>query len=333
MTASILVTGVAGFIGYHVARQLIERGESVIGIDSINSYYDPKLKWDRLSELEKLGGDFTFSRTDFTDCDELGAAMKAFDFDRIVHLGAQPGVRYSLENPRAYIEANVVGHLNILELARTRAATHLVYASSSSVYGQNAKIPFSVNDRVDHPVSLYAATKKSDELISETYSHLYRIPQTALRFFTVYGPWGRPDMAPWLFTEAILKGEPIKLFNHGKMRRDFTFVDDIVAGVIAALDHPPADNGEVKAGGSQSPHAIYNIGNSQTEELARFVEVIEQACGRTAEKIMLPMQAGDVPVTYAEIDDITRDLGYRPTTAIDVGIPAFVDWYRDYKGV
>jgi UDP-glucuronate 4-epimerase len=333
MTASILVTGAAGFIGYHVARRLIERGESVIGIDSINGYYDPKLKRDRLSKLEKLGGDFTFSRTDFTDCGELDAAMEAFDFDRIVHLGAQPGVRYSLENPRAYIEANVVGHLNILELARMRATTHMVYASSSSVYGQNAKIPFSVDDRVDHPVSLYAATKKSDELISETYSHLYRLPQTALRFFTVYGPWGRPDMAPWLFTEAILKGEPIKLFNHGKMRRDFTFVDDIVAGVIAALDRAPADNGEVKAGGSHSPHAIYNIGNSQTEELARFVEVIEQACGRTAEKIMLPMQAGDVPVTYAEIDDITRDLGYRPTTTIDVGIPAFVDWYRDYKGV
>jgi UDP-glucuronate 4-epimerase len=333
MTNAILVTGSAGFIGYHVARRLIERGERVIGIDSINSYYDPQLKWDRLAELEKLNGNFIFERIDFADHNALMAATGSSDFDRIVHLGAQPGVRYSLENPRAYIEANVVGHLNILELARTRGTGHLVYASSSSVYGQNAKIPFSVDDPVDHPVSLYAATKKSDELISETYSHLYRIPQTGLRFFTVYGPWGRPDMAPWLFTEAILKGEPINVFNHGKMRRDFTYVDDIVTGVIAAMDRPPADDGRVKPGGSVAPHAIYNIGNNQSEELGRFIEVIEEACGRTAEKVMLPMQAGDVRATYADIDDIARDLGYRPTTPIDVGIPAFVDWYRSYNGV
>jgi UDP-glucuronate 4-epimerase len=333
VTAAILVTGAAGFIGYHVARRLIERGEQVIGIDTINSYYDPQLKQDRLSELEKLAGDFVFLRTDFTDHVALESAITSLDFDRIVHLGAQPGVRYSLENPRAYIESNVVGHLNILELARSRAVDHLVYASSSSVYGQNAKIPFSVDDRVDHPVSLYAATKKSDELISETYSHLYRIAQTGLRFFTVYGPWGRPDMAPWLFTEAILQGQPIRVFNHGKMRRDFTYVDDIVAGVVAALDHPPADDGKVKAGGSKAPHAIYNIGNNQSEELGRFIATIETACGREAEKILLPMQAGDVPATYADIADIARDLGYSPTTTIDVGIPAFVDWYRTYKGI
>ncbi len=333
MAAAILVTGTAGFIGYHVARRLIERGESVIGIDSVNAYYDPQLKWDRLAELEKMGGDFRFSQTDFADQSALDAATASLEFDRIVHLGAQPGVRYSLENPRAYVQANVVGHLNILELARARGTGHLVYASSSSVYGQNAKIPFSVDDPAEHPVSLYAATKKSDELISETYSHLYRIPQTGLRFFTVYGPWGRPDMAPWLFTEAILKGKPIKVFNHGKMRRDFTYIDDIVTGVIAALDSPPADDGAAKPGGSISPHAIYNIGNNRSEELGRFIELIEAACGRTAEKIMLPMQAGDVPATYADIADIERDLGYQPSTPIDVGIPAFVEWYRSYKGV
>jgi UDP-glucuronate 4-epimerase len=333
MAEPILVTGAAGFVGYHVARHLIERGNRVIGIDNINSYYDPQLKLDRLAELNKLGGDFAFLRTDFANHAELDAATATLDFDRIVHLGAQPGVRYSLENPRAYIEANIVGHLNLLELARARGTSHMVYASSSSVYGQNAKIPFSVDDAVDHPVSLYAATKKSDELMSETYSHLYRLPQTGLRFFTVYGPWGRPDMAPWLFTEAILKGEPIKVFNHGKMRRDFTYVDDIVTGVIAALDHPPADNGVTKPGGSIAPHAIYNIGNNRSEELGRFIEVIEAACGREAQKIMLPMQDGDVPATYADIDDITRDLAYQPTTPIDIGIPAFVDWYRRYNDV
>jgi UDP-glucuronate 4-epimerase len=333
MTASVIVTGAAGFIGYHVARRLIERGEHVIGIDSINSYYDPQLKRDRLAQLEQLGGEFSFSRTDFADHAALDAAAAPHKFDRIVHLGAQPGVRYSLENPRAYVESNLVGHLNMLELARHRGVRHLVYASSSSVYGQNAKIPFSVDDSVDHPVSLYAATKKSDELISETYSHLYRIAQTGLRFFTVYGPWGRPDMAPWLFTEAILKGEPIKVFNHGKMRRDFTYIDDIVSGVIAALDMPPADDGAAKPGGSVAPHAIYNIGNNQSEELGRFIEVVEVACGRTAEKIMLPMQPGDVPATYADINDMSRNLGYRPTTPIDAGIPAFVEWYRAYTGI
>jgi UDP-glucuronate 4-epimerase len=331
MPRPIVITGVAGFIGFHVARILLQRGEVIIGIDNINNYYDPQLKQDRIQALQELGGNFRFNQISFADHQSLNAAMMDADFDKIVHLGAQPGVRYSIENPRAYVESNLVGHLNMLELARHRSVSHFVYASSSSVYGQNAKIPFSVDDRVDHPVSLYAATKKSDELISESYAHLYRIPMTGLRFFTVYGPWGRPDMAPWLFTEAILTGQPIKVFNNGQMRRDFTYVDDIVAGVIATLDKPPADDGKNKPGGSVTPHAIYNIGNNQSEELGRFIEVIEDACGRKAEKIMLPMQAGDVPATYADIDEISRDVGYRPTTSIDVGIPAFVQWYRDYK--
>ncbi len=326
-----LVTGAAGFIGYHTSRKLIEAGNTVIGIDSLNDYYDPQLKRDRLAELAKLQGDFHFIHSDFSDHETMEQSLAPFEFSNIIHLGAQAGVRYSIENPRAYIQANVVGHLNILELARSRTIEHLVYASSSSVYGQNAKIPFSVDDRVDNPVSLYAATKKSDELISESYSHLYRIPMTGLRFFTVYGPWGRPDMAPWLFTDAILSGQPIKVFNHGKMRRDFTYIDDIVAGVIATLNGPPSDNGLRKPGGSISPHAIYNIGNNQAEELGRFIEIIEAACGKTAQKIMMDMQPGDVAATYADITDIQRDHGYAPTTAIDVGIPAFAEWLRNYK--
>jgi UDP-glucuronate 4-epimerase len=328
-----IVTGAAGFIGYHICKRLLQAGERVIGIDSLNDYYDPQLKQDRLAELEKLNGDFTFFKTDFSDHEALDAALAGQAFDRIVHLGAQAGVRYSLENPRAYVKANLVGHLNMLELARHRGVAHMVYASSSSVYGQNAKIPFSVDDRADHPVSLYAATKKSDELISESYAHLYRIPLTGLRFFTVYGPWGRPDMAPWLFTEAILNGEPVKVFNHGKMRRDFTYIDDIVSGVLETLAGPPADNGLVKPGGGISPHSIYNIGNNKSEELGRFIEVIEAACGHKAEKIMMDMQAGDVPATYADIGDLERDFGYAPTTPIEVGIPSFVDWYRGYKGL
>ncbi len=328
----ILVTGAAGFIGFHIAHHLLKSGKNVIGVDNLNGYYDPKLKRDRLAQLANLDGAFTFLECDFADHVGLETALSGKEFDSIVHLGAQPGVRYSIENPRAYIQSNLVGHLNMLELARHRQIGHMVYASSSSVYGQNKTIPFSVDDRVDHPVSLYAATKKSDELISESYSHLYRIPLTGLRFFTVYGPWGRPDMAPWLFTEAILTGKPINIFNHGKMRRDFTYIDDIVAGILATLASPPHDDGQEKRGGSVSPHAIYNIGNNQSEELGHFIEVIEAACGRKAKKVMMDMQAGDVPVTYADIDAISEDHGYRPSTSIDMGIPAFVNWFRGYKG-
>lgn len=332
-SSPIIVTGAAGFIGFHVARALTQRGETVIGIDNLNDYYDPQLKKDRLASLSDVGDLFKFINCDFADDMGLDAALSGLSYDRIVHLGAQAGVRYSLENPRAYVKSNLVGHLNMLELARHKKVSHFVYASSSSVYGQNTKIPFSVEDRADNPVSLYAATKKSDELISESYAHLYRIPMTGLRFFTVYGPWGRPDMAPWLFTEAILTGQPIKIFNNGEMRRDFTYIDDIVAGVIATLDQPPVDDGHAKPGGSATPHAIYNIGNNQSENLGRFIEIIEDACGRKAEKIFLPMQAGDVPVTYANIDEISKNIGYRPTTTIDVGIPSFVQWYRSYKGL
>lgn len=330
---AIIVTGAAGFIGYHVCAALLRRGNRVVGIDNLNDYYDPQLKLDRLAELQKSNHEFAFLKLDFADHQALTDGLRDTEFDRIIHLGAQAGVRYSLQNPRAYVQSNLVGHLNMLELARERQAEHLVYASSSSVYGQNEKIPFSVDDRVDHPVSLYAATKKSDELISESYSHLYRIPMTGLRFFTVYGPWGRPDMAPWLFTEAVLAGKPIKLFNHGDMRRDFTYIDDIVAGVTACLDKAPADDGSEKPGGSISPHAIYNIGNNKSEKLTDFVAMIEQACGKKAETVMMDMQPGDVPVTFADIDAISRDHGYRPTTPISAGIPEFVKWFREYKGV
>ena len=332
-SSPIIVTGAAGFIGFHVALALTRRGDTVIGIDNLNDYYDPQLKRDRLANLAEAGTLFKFINCDFADHANLDKALSGLSFDRIVHLGAQAGVRYSLENPRAYIQSNLVGHLNMLELARHNKVSHFVYASSSSVYGQNAKIPFSVEDRADNPVSLYAATKKSDELISESYAHLYRVPMTGLRFFTVYGPWGRPDMAPWLFTEAILTGQPIKVFNNGEMRRDFTYIDDIVAGVIATLDTPPLDDQQTKPGGSHGPHAVYNIGNNQSESLGKFIEVIEEACGRKAEKIFMPMQAGDVPVTYANIDEICSSVGYQPTTAIDVGLPSFVRWYRHYKGL
>jgi UDP-glucuronate 4-epimerase len=326
---TILITGAAGFIGYHVARVLLARGERVVGIDNLNPYYDPRLKEDRLATL-RADANFQFLRTDFSDHEALDRAVAGADFDRIVHLGAQAGVRYSIENPRAYVSANLAGHLNLIELARQREVRHCVYASSSSVYGGNETLPFSVDDRVDHPISLYAATKKADELMSETYAHLYRVPLTGLRFFTVYGPWGRPDMAMWLFTRAILAGEPIQVFNHGRMRRDFTYIDDIVAGVVAALDNPPPDDGLPKPGGSTAPHRLYNIGNNRPEELMRMIALLEEACGRPATLEMLPMQPGDVPETYADIEAISRDLGFAPTTAIEAGIPRFVDWYRSW---
>jgi UDP-glucuronate 4-epimerase len=327
------VTGAAGFIGFHVARRLMERGEQVIGIDSVNDYYSPALKRDRIAELKRRHNSFEFLELDFADHQALAAATGSLDFDRIVHLGAQAGVRYSIENPRAYVHSNLVGHVNLLELARNRGASHLVYASSSSVYGGNEALPFRVEDRVDHPLSLYAATKKADELMSETYAHLYRLPQTGLRFFTVYGPWGRPDMAMWLFTKAILEGRPIDVFGEGNMRRDFTYIDDIVTGIVAALDNPPPDDGAEKAGGSLSPHRLYNIGNHRSEELTRMIGLIEKACGREAEKVLKPMQPGDVRDTYADISAIQRDLGFEPTTSIDEGVPRFVAWYRDYHGI
>lgn len=328
----ILVTGAAGFIGYHVAERLLARGDQVTGIDNLNTYYSVALKQARVDDLTARHPEFTFRHGDFADNQALEALVADTPFDKIVHLGAQAGVRYSLENPHAYVRSNLVGHTNILELARYRAVEHLVYASSSSVYGGNKSLPFRVEDRVDHPLSLYAATKKADELLSETYAHLFRLPQTGLRFFTVYGPWGRPDMAVWKFTEAISEGRPIHVYGHGDMRRDFTYIDDIVSGVLAALDNPPPDDGSAKAGGSEAPHRIYNIGNNRSEALEHLIAVIEQACGRKAERRRLPMQPGDVRETYADISAIQRDLGFRPLTTIEEGVPKFVDWYRQYKG-
>ncbi|WP_299323661.1 GDP-mannose 4,6-dehydratase [Parasphingopyxis sp.] len=328
---AVLVTGAAGFIGMHLCQHLLARGEQVIGIDNLNDYYSVQLKKDRLATL--AGDAFTFEKVDFADHAALEESLSSKEFDRIVHLGAQAGVRYSLTNPRAYIAANIAGHLNMMEIARNRHTAHMVYASSSSVYGGNESFPFRVEDRVDQPVSLYAATKKSDELMSETYAHLYRIPMTGLRFFTVYGPWGRPDMAMWLFTKAILADEPIAVFNHGKMQRDFTYIDDIIAGVIAALDSPPADDGEEKAGGSTKPHALYNIGNNRSEELSHMIDILEDALGKKAVRDLQPIQPGDVPATAADISAIRRDLGFEPTTTIEDGIPKFVDWYRDYHGI
>ena len=330
----ILVTGAAGFIGAALSHRLLERGDHVVGIDNLNKYYRVSLKQARLGRLTKQGGDrFTFLRQDFSDTAGLTSALADQEFDAFVHLGAQPGVRYSIENPHAYAQSNLVGHLNLLELARQRGIGHMVYASSSSVYGNSAKAPFSVDDRVDHPVSLYAATKKADELMSETYAHLYRFPLTGLRFFTVYGPWGRPDMMPWIFTERILAGQPIPVFNNGEMWRDFTYIDDIVDGVVAALDNPPNDDGQAKAGGSTKPHALYNIGNNQSEPLMRFIALLEEACGRKAETQLLPMQPGDVERTNADIDGIKRALGYAPHTSIEEGIPRFVSWFKDYHGL
>jgi UDP-glucuronate 4-epimerase len=313
---------------------LLDRGEDVVGIDNLNDYYDPTLKEARLANLARqFDNRFRFERVDFADADQLQRLADSMDVDAIVHLGAQAGVRYSIENPGAYIRSNLVGHANMLELARHRRVRHMVYASSSSVYGGNQSLPFRVEDRVDHPLSLYAATKKADELLSESYASLYRLPLTGLRFFTVYGPWGRPDMAMWIFTKALYAAEPLPLFNGGEMRRDFTFIDDIVRGVIACLDSPPVDDGEMKAGGSMSPHALYNIGNSRSEDLMRVVELLERETGRKALLDPKPMQIGDVKETFADISAIERDHGFEPTTTIDEGVPRFVAWYRDYHGL
>lgn len=329
-----LVTGAAGFIGAAVSDALMARGDHVLGIDDLNSYYAVALKRARLDRLgRKYASRFAFSKVDFANEQALDEALEGQAFDAIVHLGAQAGVRYSLEAPRAYVRANVTGHLNILELARTRGTGHLVYASSSSVYGGSAHVPFTVEDRVDHPLSLYAATKKTDELMSETYAHLYRIPQTGLRFFTVYGPWGRPDMMMWIFTGKILAGEPIPVFNNGDVWRDFTFIDDIVSGVIACVDKPPADDGSTKAGGATTPHALYNIGNNQCEHLMDVIGLLERACGKKAKLEMLPMQPGDVLRTFADIGAMERDFGYSPTTSVEDGVPQFVDWFRHYHDI
>jgi UDP-glucuronate 4-epimerase len=331
---TILVTGAAGFIGSHVALALLDRGEQVIGIDNLNDYYDPALKEARIERLKAAHGNaFNFERVDFGDQEALQSFAAPHRFDRIVHLGAQAGVRYSLVNPQAYVRSNLMGQINMLELARHGEVGHFVYASSSSVYGGNDSLPFRVEDRVDHPISLYAATKKAVELMGESYSHLYRIPMTGLRFFTVYGPWGRPDMAMWIFSKALFEGKPLTIFNNGEMRRDFTYIDDIVRGVLACVDGPPSDNGEVKAGGSRSPHAVYNIGNHRSEELMRMVGLLEQATGRKAVLEFKEMQPGDVKDTFADISAIQRDHGFEPSTTIDVGIPRFVDWFKTYHQI
>ncbi len=325
---TVLVTGAAGFIGFHLARALLARGETVIGIDSFTPYYDVGLKRARAAELAARPG-FRMVEADFAGPGAL-APLAGLGIERIVHLGAQPGVRYSLENPEAYAHANLAGHLALLEFARRAPAlSHMVYASSSSVYGANQRLPFSVDDRSDHPVSLYAATKRADELMSESYAHLYRIPLTGLRFFTVYGPWGRPDMAVWSFTEALYEGRPIRLFAGGRLLRDFTYIDDIVAGVLAILDRPPADDGVEKPGGSRAPHALYNIGNSRPERVADLLALLEAATGIAARVEDAPMQPGDMEATFADVGPLARDAGFRPATPLAEGIARWVAWYRD----
>ncbi|EXS70216.1 NAD-dependent epimerase/dehydratase family protein [Sphingobium sp. Ant17] len=331
---TILVTGAAGFIGMHVADRLMAQGHAVVGIDNLNDYYPVSLKQARLDSLRAAHGKlFTFHQLDFADMDALNATLHDQVIESIVHLGAQAGVRYSLVNPHAYVRSNLAGHVNMLELARERRVRHLVYASSSSVYGGNDTLPFRVEDRADHPVSLYAATKRADELMSETYAHLFRIPMTGLRFFTVYGPWGRPDMAMWIFTSKILAGQPIPVFNHGRMQRDFTYIDDIVTGILGCLDHPPADDGALKAGGSRAPHRLYNIGNNRPEELMHLIAVLEEAIGMKAQIDFQPIQPGDVHATFADISAIAGDIGFAPSVGIESGVPRFVQWYRDYHGV
>ncbi|UXI66348.1 NAD-dependent epimerase [Tahibacter amnicola] len=333
----VLITGAAGFIGSTLAHRLLDRGDEVLGYDNLNNYYDVRLKQARLDRLTPRDG-FRFVQASLEDRDALDAAFADFAPQRVVNLAAQAGVRYSLENPRAYIDANIVGFLNILECCRHRGVEHLVYASSSSVYGANRKLPFAVEDSVDHPVSLYAASKKSNELMAHTYSHLFQLPTTGLRFFTVYGPWGRPDMALFLFTRKILAGEPIDVFNFGKHTRDFTYIDDIVEGVIRTLDRVPAadatfDPLKPSPASSLAPYRLYNIGNHTPVQLSRYIELIEEAIGKTAEKRLLPLQPGDVPDTEADVDALMRDTGYSPSTPVDVGVKRFVAWYRDFYQV
>ncbi|GHF23588.1 NAD-dependent epimerase [Kordiimonas sediminis] len=321
---TVLVTGAAGFIGSYVAQSLCRRGNTVIGIDNLNDYYDPILKKARLSQLQPLSG-FNFHHVDFADKDALFEVAAKHKITQIVHLGAQAGVRYSIDNPDAYVASNLVGHVNILELARhTDSLDHLVYASSSSVYGGNSKLPFSEQDTVNNPVSLYAATKRADELLSQSYAHLYGLPQTGLRFFTVYGPWGRPDMAYFLFTKAILEDNPITIFNNGDMGRDFTYIDDVVTGLLSVLDTPPETNAEAP------PHRLYNIGNNRPERLMTMIEILEELLGKKAIKQFKPMQAGDVKETFADITALQRDFGFSPSTPLTTGLQHFTEWYRSY---
>ena len=333
----VLVTGAAGFIGFHVSQRLLARGDTVVGIDNLNAYYDVRLKHDRLARLLEHPS-FQFRQLDLADQAGMTDLFSGQCPERVVHLAAQAGVRYSLTNPHAYVESNLVGFMNILEGCRQNRVQHLVYASSSSVYGANTKMPFSVHDNVDHPVSLYAASKKANELMAHTYSHLYQLPTTGLRFFTVYGPWGRPDMALFLFTKTILSGQPIEVFNEGKMRRDFTYIDDIVEGVVRVTDTIAQPNSawsgmKPDPGTSQAPYRLYNIGNNQPVELLDFIAALENSIGKKADKRLLPMQPGDVPETYADVDDLMRDVGFRPATPIGVGIARFVEWYRSYYKV
>lgn len=335
--AKILVTGAAGFIGYHASERLLARGDEVVGLDNINDYYDPTLKVSRLARLAGQPG-FRFVRMELGNRDGIERLFREERFDRVIHLAAQAGVRYSLTNPHAYIDSNLVGFLHILEGCRHHGVQHLTYASSSSVYGANTAMPFSVHQNVDHPVSLYAATKKANELMAHTYSHLYGLPTTGLRFFTVYGPWGRPDMALFLFTKAILEGKPIDVFNHGKMRRDFTYIDDIVEGVIRTSDHTaepnPAWNSDAPdPATSKAPYRIYNIGNNNPVELMHLIGTLEQTLGRTAEKRMLPLQMGDVPATYADVEALVKDVGFAPKTPIETGVARFVAWYKEYFSI
>ncbi|WP_020159408.1 MULTISPECIES: NAD-dependent epimerase [Methylobacter] len=333
----ILVTGTAGFIGNHLAIKLLERGDEVIGVDNLNDYYDVNLKKARLARILDYGN-YTDIRADIADRDTMDRLFKQYQPQRVVNLAAQAGVRYSIENPHAYVDSNIVGFINILEGCRHQKIEHLVYASSSSVYGANETMPFSVHDNVDHPLSLYAASKKANELMAHTYSNLYQLPTTGLRFFTVYGPWGRPDMALFLFTKAILAGEPIQVFNYGKHRRDFTYIDDIVEGIIRTLDNPAKPNPEWTGklpdpGTSKAPWRVYNIGNQKPVELMTYIETLEKALGKTAEKQLLPLQPGDVPDTYADVEALVADVGYKPDTTIEKGIGKFVDWYLTYNNI
>ena len=325
---AVLVTGAAGFIGFHVARRLLAEGRAVVGLDNLNSYYDPALKRARLDILRGEQG-FAFEQIDLADRASVERLFAKHRFARVVHLAAQAGVRYSIDHPHAYVDANLVGFVNVLEGCRHHGCGHLVYASSSSVYGANTKQPFSVDDRTDHPISLYAATKKANELIAHSYSHLYRLPVTGMRFFTIYGPWGRPDMAYFLFTKAIVEGTPIKLFNHGRMRRDFTYIGDAARAVVQLVNLPPRDGGE----GAGPPAKVYNIGNNRPEELTHVVTVLERELGRTAVKEMLPMQPGDVTETFADVTELMRDTGFSPQTPIEDGLRDFVAWYRDYHRI